>query len=707
ADVEGIKKLGSLAVEGQAVLTIEAENGIDMGDFADDIRSAVDSIQTFPADAEEPVVSERSDRFQVLTVALFGDVDRRALREAAERFKDDLQQSGGASQIDVDGIPPYEISIEVRPEDLRRYQITFEDVANALRDSSLDLPAGTVEGEAGEVLVRSVSQRYRGQDFEGIVVKTLGDGTRITVSDVASVIDGFEDNDYGISFNGQPAILLNVYRTGDEGALNVASTVMSYVAEAKDRLPPGIEVSTYNDSSILLKDRIDLMLRNALIGLALVITLLGLFLDLRLAFWTALGLTMSVVASFVVLPPADVSINMISLFAFILVLGILVDDAIVVGENIQSHREMGKSAARAAVDGAKEVALPVSMTIATTVVAFAPLLFADGAIGQILAVIPIVVIAVLVISLVEALLILPAHLSGKAIWEPKLYTKTRKALAVGLDGFTNGPYRRLLSAACRARYVTLASAAAVLMVTVGLLRGGVLPWAFFPEVESDIVTVNIEMPPGSTAFDTQRVIDDLESAAQELKRRTAESEDGGPLVRQIQSAVGGTPIADISGGPGATAVVASRDPRLGEIVVELFPGNTRKTSAAEVQAMWEEIVGPIVGPRTVEFRSDLIRAGDPVDVELRSRDRDALKQAAEFLKGELAQIEGVREIADNAEDGRPELRVTGLTPLGEALGLRASDVFGQVRGAFFGEEAQRVQRGRDEVRVYVRYPKDA
>jgi multidrug efflux pump subunit AcrB len=707
ADVEGIKKLGAVAAEGQGVVTVEAESGIDMDDFYEDVKAAVDRIATFPADAEEPVVSEASDKFQVMTVALHGEVDRQTLREQAELLKDDLQQSGGVSQVDIDGIPPYEISVNVRPADLRRYQITFQDVANALRDSSLDLPAGTVDGPSGQVLIRSTSQRYRGVDFEEVVIRTLGDGTRILVRDVADVVDGFEDNDYAIQFNGEPAVLLNVFRTGDEGALNVAATVMAYVEDAQNRLPPNISIATYNDSSILLQDRIDLMLRNALIGLALVVLLLGLFLDLRLAFWTALGLTMSVVASFMVLPVLDVSINMISLFAFILVLGILVDDAIVVGENIQSHRERGKSTMDAAIDGTREVWLPVTMTILTTVIAFAPLLFAEGAIGQILAVIPVVVIAVLVLSLVEALLILPAHLGGGDGWEPRFYTKIRTGLATQLERFTQGPYKWLLTLATRFRYVTLASGIAIMALTIGMIRGGILPWQFFPEVESDIVTVNVEMPPGATADQTQAIIDRLEAGAQELARQTATLEDGGPLIKQIQSAVGGTPIADISGGPGATSIIASRDPRLGEIVVELTGGASRDTPAAEVQAMWEEIVGPVVGPKTVEFRSDLIRAGEPINVELRSKDQDALRDAADFLKDELSKIEGVREIADNSEDGRPEVRVTGLTPLGESLGLRASDVFRQVRGAFFGEEAQRVQRGRDEVRVYVRYPEDA
>lgn len=708
ADVEGIKKLGAIAVENQGVLSIEATNSVDMEEFYEDVKAAVDRISTLPVDAEEPVVSERDDRFQVMTLALYGDVSRRTLKEAAEQLKDDLQQTGAVSQITIDGIPPYEISIEIDEPTLRQYGLTFNDVAEAIRDSSLDLPAGTIEGKTSQVLVRSTGQAYRGEDFENIVVRTADDGTSITVGDLAEVIDGFEDNDYFVEFDGQPAALLNVYRIGDEGALNVAATVQEYVAEAEQRLPAGISIATYNDSSDALKSRIELMLKNAGIGLALVVLLLGLFLDLRLAFWSAAGLVMSVVASFIVLPMLDVSINMMSLFAFILVLGILVDDAIVVGENIYAHRELGKSPAHAAVDGVREVALPVSMTIATTIVAFAPLLFAEGVIGQILAIIPIVVIAVLVLSLVEALFILPAHLSGPGGWEPRGYTWVRLTLARAMDAFVAGPYRWLLTLTTKFRYITLACGLVVLMLSVGSIRSGFLPWAFFPEVESDIITANLELPPGASPTQTEAAVRQIADAAEQLREEyAAESEPGeSPLIRHIQLSVGGSPFGDIAGGPGAGPGIASRDARIGEVIVELQKGEERTVSATVIGDRWRELVGDIPGARSLEFRSDLLRAGDPVDVELRSRDPDALQAAADWLKEELAEIEGVREIQDDSQAGRPEVQITGLTPLGQALGLRPADIFRQVRGAFYGEEAQRVQRGRDEVRVLVRYPEE-
>ena len=541
AEVEGVKKLQGVAVEGQGVVSIEAESYVDQDDFYEDVKAAVDRIATLPRDAEEPVVTQRDDKFQVVTVALYGEVDRRTLRETAEEVKDVLQQTGAVSQVTIDGVPPYEIAVEVDERTLRRYGLTFGDVAQAIRDSSLDLPAGSVEDDRSQVLVRSTSQRYRAEDFEPVVVRTLGDGARVTLGDVADVIDGFEDTDYFVEFNGLPAVVLNVFRIGDEGALSVAATVQELAGQSAELLPTGVKLATYNDSSDALKSRIELMLKNALIGLGLVVLLLGLFLDLRLAFWSAAGLTMSVVASFTVLPLLDVSINMISLFAFILVLGILVDDAVIVGENIHAHREMGKPAARAAVDGAREVALPVTLTILTTVVAFAPLLFAEGTIGQILAVIPVVVIAVLVLSLVEALLILPAHLSGGDGWEPRLYTAVRGGLASAMEAFVRGPYRWLLSWAVRLRYVTVSLALCLLMLAGASVYNGFLPWSFFPEVEADIVTANVEMPPGTSARRTEQVVRDINDRALALREEFGE-ENGLPVVKSVQLAVGGTPV---------------------------------------------------------------------------------------------------------------------------------------------------------------------
>ena len=706
ADVEGIKKTRGIAVENQGVVTVEAEDYVNMDDFYDDVKSAVDKLTTLPANAEEPSISKAGDKIQVVTLALYGETSRRALREQAERIKDDLQQSGAVSQVNIAGLPPYEISVEVDERTLRQYGLTFADVAAAIRNSSLDLPAGDVEGKDSQILVRSTNQAYRGQDFERIVVKRGDNGTAITVGDLGRVVDGFEDTQFDVEFDGKPAAILEVYRIGNEGALNVASTVDSYVADQVNRLPAGMKLATYNDSSDALKSRITLMLRNAGFGLILVVILLGLFLDARLAFWAAGGLVMSVVASLTLLPVFDVSINMMSLFAFILVLGILVDDAIVVGENILSHREMGKDPTTAAIDGVREVAIPVLVTILTTVVAFAPLLFASGVIGKILKVIPIVVISVLTLSLIEALIVLPAHLAGGGGWEPKWYRALRGAAGRGLEWFAGVPYRAAVTFAVRWRYVTLAAGVGLCMIVGGWVYAGFLPWRFFPEVEADIVSVTVEMPPGTSISRTEQVTKQLYDAAAKLegefdKERPA---DAPPLVRHIQVSTGGLPFSDIAGGPGGRPAVSSRDPRLGEVLVELRKGEERDVSATRVVDKWRDLIGDIPGARSIKFKSDLLSAGDAVNVELRSKDTADLALASDWLKNELRQINGTRDVKDNFQNGKPEIQITGLTRLGDALGLDPNTVFRQVRGAFYGEEAQRIQRGRDEVKVFVRYP---
>lgn len=706
AEVEGVKDVRSIAAEGQGVVRVEAQEQVDMDGFYDDVKAAMEGITTLPEQAEEPTVSQMDEKVQVMSLALYGDVSRRTLKETAERVKDDLEQTDAISQVAITGLPPYEISIEVDKATLREYGLTFEDVAQAVRSSSLDVPAGSIESDAARVLVRSTNQAYRGEEFEKIVVRRADDGTAVTVGDIAAVVDGFEDTDYFIEFNGEPAAVLLAYRIGEEGALNVAATINAYVERQEEMLPPGMYLTTYNDISIAFKSRIELMLKNGAFGLVLIVLLLGLFLDMRLAFWTAGGLAMSVVASLILLPMFDVSINMMSLFAYILVLGILVDDAIVVGENIHAHREMGKDRITASIDGVREVAVPVTMAILTTVVAFAPLLFASGVIGDFLSVIPIVVISVLMLSLVEALLVLPAHLAGSGAWEPRFYTKIRTSVGNGLEWFVNQPYQWLLRRALRWRYITVSAAVSLFLLAIGWVAGGFLPYVFFPAIEGDIISVAVEMPPGTSAARTEQTMRPIYEAALALEAEFADQRpaDAPPLIQHAQLTVGGTPFADMNVGPGASTGVASRDSGLGEVLIELLPGEVRDISAVAVADRWRETIGDVPVARSVEFKSELIHAGEPVAIELRSRGTESLIAAADWLKEELRQIAGVREITDDFQDGEPEIRITGLTPLGHALGLTPSDVFNQVRGAFYGQEAQRIQRGRDEVRVLVRYP---
>ncbi|MEM8872911.1 MAG: efflux RND transporter permease subunit [Planctomycetota bacterium] len=711
AEVEGIKETRGTAAESVGIVSLELETWADETQVRDDVKNAIDRIDTFPEDTEEPVVSDVTQRMEVLIVALHGEVPRKSLKELGERIKSEFIATGIISSVEIGGVPPYEVGIEIDEATLRAHGLTFADIADAVRRGSLDLPAGSVETDDAEVLIRTLNQAKDRDAFERIVVRQLDDGTVLTVGDLAFVRDEFEDSDYAVRYKGDPAVLLSVYRVGDEGALNIASTVKKYVEENADNLPAGVSASIYNDFSIILTERISLMLKNAGLGLILVVIFLGLFLDPKLAFWCAAGLFMSFVAAIAVLPIMDVSINMISLFAFILVLGIVVDDAIVVGENIYEHLERGESAARAAVLGVREVALPVTLTIISTVIAFSPLLFGEGDIGQILRVIPVVVIAVLVISLVEALLILPAHLSDatpphlrKQTW----FVRFRGKLADGLAWFTNVPYKAALHTATRWRYVTLAVAAFVFMVTMGYVAGGWLPWKFFPEVDADFTRASLEMPPGTTAQRTAELLDRVEEAAEKIPTIVGwEGEE--PLIKSIQVTVGGTPMAAAMDQGNLAAGL--QNPAIGEVIVQLIEPSKRDISTSDITRAWRDEIGTLPGARSLKFADSLVSAGDPINVQLSPADGsdeafDRLLSATQQLKRELNQLEGVRSISDSFQQGKPQLDITGLTPTGKSLGLTISDVAAQVRGAFFGAEAQRFQRERDEVRVYVRYPKD-
>ena len=477
AGIEGIKRLRSTAYEGAGAVMIEVEEFADIKEVLDDVKMQVDQIITFPKETEKPIIQEITLRNHVMNVVLYGDVSERTLKNLAERMRDDLTAMDEISQIDIAGARRFEISIEVSEETLRRYGISFDDVTRAVGRSSLDLPGGSVKTLGGEILIRTKGQMYTGREFEKIVVYTKADGTEIRLEDIATVVDGFEDSDLVSRFDGKPAVMLQVFRIGRQNILDVTGTCKEYIEEQKGRLPEGISIGVWFDRSLYLKSRLDLLLRNARYGLVLVFICLSLFLDLRLAFWTTMGIPISFMGAMWLLPYFGVSINMMSLFAFILALGIVVDDAIVVGENIFSYLQRGMTPTQAAIKGVKEMSSPVVMAVLTTMFAFMPLLYIFGVMGKFIRVIPVVVISVLAFSLVEALLILPAHLSGKL----KTADQRKKLGPIGLvqrfirkslEKFVKNIFARFVERAVSWRYLTLSLGLVVLMAAVGYIKGG-------------------------------------------------------------------------------------------------------------------------------------------------------------------------------------------------------------------------------------------
>jgi multidrug efflux pump subunit AcrB len=586
-------------------------------------------------------------------------------------------------------------------------------VANAIGRSSLDLPGGAVKTQGGEILLRTKGQLYRGREFEDIVVLTRSDGTRVLLSDVATVIDGFEDTDTSTRFNGRRAALIQVYRVGNEGALQVASATKRYIEEMESRLPAGISVDTWDDDSIILKQRIGLLLRNARLGLLLVFACLALFLNLRLAFWTTMGIPISFLGGLWLVPQFDVTINMISLFAFIVVLGIVVDDAIVVGENIFEYMQQGMKPLDAAIVGVREMAVPVTFAIITTVAAFAPLLFVSGNMGKIMRQIPVVVIAVLLMSLVEALLILPAHLSGeKSIFEriPKRIlapiVRVQDAVQKGLQWWIDVPYKKSLEFALEWRYLTVAIAIVFLMLSGALVAGGFLKFSLMPKVDADNMIAALTMPQGTPAEQTEAVLARIEAAAEEVAREyDAEQPEGSrSVLRHVSTTIGQQPSLGRRG-PMGPASSAGDSSHLGEVNVELLGSEYRNVRSATLVSRWRELVGEVPGAVSLTFQSNLFSPGDPISIQLAHSDFNTLLAAVDRLKEIVASYPGTKDVADSFLPGKKELKLT-LTPEGRAVGLTLADLASQVRAGFYGQEVQRIQRGRDDIRVMVRYPED-
>ncbi|MHC4430989.1 MAG: efflux RND transporter permease subunit [Planctomycetota bacterium] len=690
AGVEGVKRMTSSAAEGAGMTIVEVEEYADPTEVLDDIKAEIDTIITFPEETEKPVISEIKSRPKVISVVVYGDVPEKILRQLADQIRDDLTVKENISQVAIAGVRPYEISIEVSEENLRRYNLSFDQVTRAIRNSSLDTPAGSVKTSGGEILVRTKGQKYYGPEFEKIVVLTRNDGTIIRLGDIATVKDDFEDVDLYSKFNGKPAAFVQVSRIGEQDALDVAGTVKEYVEQKRSFLPEGVSLALWEDDTLILKARMNLLKRNAYIGLVLVFICLTLFLNMRLAFWTTMGIPISFLGAFYLIPHFDVTINMISLFAFIMSLGLVVDDAIVVGENIFAYRQQGLNRTAAAIKGVREMAMPVTLAVLTTMFAFIPLAYTLGIMGKILRTMPIVVVSVLGVSLVEALLILPAHLSSAANWNRfplvRFTNRVNQATHKALTWFIHGPFARFVEKAVKWRYVTLAAGVAIFL-------------------EADNMIATLKMPLGTPVERTREITDRIEKAALQALEEFDSKRPGKPsLMKHMSVTVGAHPMA-ARGGPVQVDLAGAGQSHLGEVNIELLGAEDRDVSSVAIKNRWRELVGEMPGVSSLTFLAEFTTTGNPVEVELSHKDFDTLLVASEKLKTILRDYAGVSDIADDFEPGKVELKLE-LKDTGRTLGLTLSDLARQVRQGFYGDEAQRIQRGRDDIRVMVRYPED-
>jgi len=689
--LEGAKRITSTSAEGMGTVVIELQNDANPDQVLSDIKTAVDRIRSFPKEAEDPSVFLASQRSHVISVILSGDHDRRTLHALAEQARADLLAVEGITQVDVEGVPPLEVAIEISREKLEAFGLSQVDVSRAVAAASLERPGGQIETRAGQILVRVADRRTEGLEFGDVIVRGTADGGLVRLSDVASITDGFEDTDQASYWGGDPAVRLEVFRTGDETPGGVASLTKEFVDDLAGQLPEGVAVATWDDDSERLTARMQLLTRNAFWGFLLVVCTLALFLDLRLAFWVSLGIPISYFGTLFLMPGMGSSINMITLFAFIVTLGLVVDDAIVVGEAAYAKMEEGMSRLDAAIAGAREMAMPVTFAILTSVAAFAPLLFVPGIMGKVFFFIPSTVIVILLFSLVESFFILPAHLGHGSAAATK-GTRLNRWTQARLNAFVERWFRPFLQWAMGARYLVLSIAVAIFAVTIGLVASGRVPFHFFPRIEVDQVTASVRLPYGAPQEQTERVRVVLEEAAD----RALATRGGDEVVRGRYTRVGEAEGSRFE--PGETGS------HLLTLEIEFVPRDERDFGAREFAQAWRAEVPPMAAVEALNFGgSGGPHAGADVAVQLNHSDPDQLAEASRQLAATLGGYDELINIDNSFKPGKEQLDFH-LKPEATTLGLTGDSLAMQLRGSLYGAEALREQRGRNEVRVMVRLP---
>ena len=711
--IEGLKHVRSTAAEGRGSVTAELNLGEDLQRALDDIKAQIDRIQTFPAGAERPEVSELTNRQSVIRLVLFGDVSERTLKELAYRTEDALSGLPEVSYVETTGVREYEISIEVPLARLRALGLTLGDIANAVRGGSLDLSAGSLSTRDEEVRIRTTGQNYSQQDFEEIIVLSRPDGTVVRLGDIAEVRDAFRDVDLIGRYGGQRAAYVEVFRTADEKVLEIVDAVERHLdEEVIPSLPAGAQLEIWNNDAEILRSRLGLLVKNGFLGLALVLLALTLFLEIRLAFWVAVGIAVSFVGTFAVMSALGVSINLMSLFAFILAIGIVVDDAIVVGENIYAERERGTKGVLASIRGTRRITRPVIFAVLTTMVAFCPLFFIPSSIGRIVGEIPIIVMSVLVFSLIESLLVLPNHLSHlpdrgarSTAGGPGRFSRIQSGVETGLQRFIAGPLDRSLRFATGQPGIVIASGVAMMILCVAMIPAGIIKVDFMPSVEADLVTASLEMPEGTPVRRTEEAATRLESAGHAAIGQLASEagEDVGDLLTGVNVTIGlparrNAPAGDLTDRANTRSNIAA-------VEFRLVSAEERDVSATDLQQRWRERLGGLPEAKSLSITAELISFGAPVHVELSHPDPRRLTVAADTLMARLGTLAGVFDIQADQDQGLREIQLD-LRPEARTLGLTLDNLARQVRSAFFGSEALRVQRGREDMRVYVRLPED-
>jgi multidrug efflux pump subunit AcrB len=699
--IEGVKNITVTAQEGVGSATIECQDNVDVSKIKDKVETEVDSITTFPKDAEPPVVTEMTIRKQVLSIALWGNLPEKQLKDTARGLEQELLSLNGISQVDIQGIRDDEISIEISEEALRKYNLTFENIANAVNKNGINFPAGIIRNGSEDIRLRVIGRKYNAKSYKDVPIVTRKDGTIIALGQIAKIRDTFnEDGKSILRFNGKPCVMIAIYKTDNEDAIQISETVTAFLKEEQKIFPPNLHMTKCFDLSRIINGRLNILVDNGIIGLVLVILILWLFLDIRLSFWVAMGIPVSVAGGLAIMSYFSCSINMITMFGLIMVLGLIVDDAIVVGESIYSRRRNGESAIDAAINGTSEVALPVIAAVATTIVAFLPLFFIEGVMGKFIGQIPIPVVAALAVSLIEGLFILPVHLRHmpKDIGKPKFnvffFSRARLFVAEGLDIIIERVYGPLIKKILHYRYVALSTAIAVLLIIGGLVSGSIVKFVFFPKIDDDFIRAKIRLAPGTPLKNTELMAEKILSAwykvADQYKEKT-----GKQLTLSAFSMIGTS-----------SGWETGQSSNLLEVMIELLPSEERNIYYTKLIAEWQKNLGNIPGAISTKFGTiQHGPGGDPIEIKLYSESQDELIKASDNLVAKLDTIVGVFDAQTDYLAGEKEF-IISLKPNAFHLGLTLNDLAVHVREGFYGNEALRIQRGRDDVKVKIRYPEN-
>jgi len=684
--LDNVERVTSVAREGRASINVELLSGADPNSSLQDIKNSIDRITTFPGDVEQPLVSLKTRRREVLRLALYGDIDERSLFSLVENIRAELLDLPEVTQVDLNGTRDPELAIEVSQDILRAHNLSLEEVADVVRKQAVDVPAGGIKSKGGEVLLRTSERREFASEFAGLVLVSREDGTELTLGEIADLHEGFEESDREAWYNGKRAALLYIYRTGDQTPIEISKAVHAYLDERIPTLPPAVKLTAYRDRSELYQDRMELLLSNGVLGLCLVLLTLGLFLEPRLAFWVSMGVPISIIGSFLILFFIGGSINMISMFAFIITLGIVVDDAVVVGENIFYKRRLGLPPLRAAIEGAREMSAPVVIAVATNILAFLPLFFVSGSTGRFFAILPAVVISVFLISLVECLYVLPAHLSyrkqdrkGKIF---RLLEQVPHFCDRCLDRFVSGPFSKVLRWNLSSRYLVAAIGLAVLVVAYSYWDSGRINFSFRPKIQTNSVDAEIELPYGVSLDDVKEIARLVEEGGQQA----VEKNGGSKILVGMRTDIG-------RGGSNRA-----------EVSITLVPQDERQLTTREFSVLWKKEVGEIAGLEKLFFDYLIGPGGSAaINVELTHPDPHTLELAAADLAEAISRYKGVTDVNDGFARGKMQYDFKML-PEGRSVGLTAHDLGSQIRHAFYGAEALRQQRGRNELKVVVRLP---